>query len=129
MKQAVFNEITDLDADQTKKSAQEINALVAHIGAAINTRVIVTDEGTKTVEQGMTLAHSTAERFIGVADSINNVFLNSQQIALGAKQQAIAVQQVVTAINAINLGARETASGITQVKVSTQQQKRSGAET
>jgi methyl-accepting chemotaxis protein len=31
------------------------------------------------------------------------------------------VQQVVTAINAINLGARETASGITQVKVSTQQ--------
>lgn len=89
----------------------------------------MTDEGTKTVEPGMKLAHSTAERFTGVADSINNVFLNSQQIALGADQQAIAVQQVVTAINAINLGARETASGITQVKVSTQQQKRSRAET
>ena len=124
----VASEIRKL-ADQSKKSAQEINALVANIQAAINTTVIVTDEGTKTVEQGMKLTHSTAERFIGVADSINNVFLNSQQIALGAKQQAIAVQQVVTAINAINLGARETASGITQVKVSTQQQKRSRAET
>lgn len=116
----VASEIRKL-ADQSKKSAQEINALVANIQAAINTTVIVTDEGAKTVEQGMKLAHSTAQRFTGVADSINNVFLNSQQIALGAKQQAIAVQQVVTAINAINLGARETASGITQVKVSTQQ--------
>ena len=56
-----------------------------------------------------------------MTDSINNVFLNSQQISLSAKQQAIAVQQVVEAMNALNLGAKESASGITQVKVSTQQ--------
>lgn len=103
----VASEIRKL-ADQSKKSAQEINALVVDIQAAINTTVMVTDEGSKTVAEGMRLTESTSQTFVGVADSINNVFLNSQQIALNAKQQAQAVQQVVMAMNAINLGAKET---------------------
>lgn len=108
-------------ADQSKKSAEKINALVTDIQAAINTTVMVTDEGTKKVDQGMQLTHSTAETFTSVADAINNVFLNSQQISLSAKQQAIAVQQVVDAMNSINMGAKESASGITQIRVSTKQ--------
>ena len=108
-------------ADESKKSAQKITALVADIQASINTTVMVTDEGTKTVDQGIDLAQGTAETFTHVADSVNNVFLNSQQISLNVKQQAIAVRQVVEAMNAINLGARESATGISQVKISTQQ--------
>ena len=108
-------------ADQSKKSAEKINALVTDIQSSINTTVMVTDEGTKNVDEGMNLAQGTAETFTGVADSINNVFLNSQQISLSADQQAIAVQQVVDAMNSLNLGAQESASGITQIKVSTQQ--------
>ena len=119
----VASEIRRL-ADQSKKSALKINALVTDIQTAINTTVMVTDEGTKTVDTGIKLTNSTAATFTGVADSINNIFLNSQQISLSAKQQAIAVQQVVEAMNAINLGAKESASGITQVKVSTQQLER-----
>lgn len=110
-------------ADQSKKSAEKINALVADIQAAINSTVMVTDEGTKKVEEGLNLAQGTAETFTYVADAVNNVFLNSQQISLNTKQQAIAVQQVVDAMNAINLGAKENASGITQVKASTEQLK------
>lgn len=116
----VASEIRKL-ADQSKKSADKINTLVADIQAAINTTVMVTDEGTKTVESGIKLTYSTTEKFTDVASLIDNVFLNSQQIALNADRQALAVQQVVTAMNAIDLGAKETASGITQVKVSTRQ--------
>lgn len=116
----VAGEIRKL-ADESKKSAQKITALVADIQASINTTVMVTDEGTKTVDQGIYLAQGTAETFTHVADSVNNVFLNSQQISLNVKQQAIAVRQVVEAMNAINLGARESATGISQVKISTQQ--------
>lgn len=116
----VASEIRKL-ADQSRKSAEKINGLVADIQAAINTTVMVTDEGTKTVDRSMSLTNSTAETFTGFADSINNVFLNSQQIALSAQQQAVAVQQVVAAMNSLNLGARESATGINQVKVSTQQ--------
>ncbi len=116
----VAGEIRKL-ADQSKKSAEKINALVTDIQSAINSTVMVTDEGTKKVNEGIKLAQGTAETFTGVTDSINNVFLNSQQISLNAKQQAIAVQQVVNAMNAINFGAKESANGITQVKVSTHQ--------
>jgi methyl-accepting chemotaxis protein len=116
----VAGEIRKL-ADQSKKSALKINALVTDIQSAINSTVMVTDEGTKKVDEGIKLAHGTAETFTGVTDSINNVFLNSQQISLNAKQQALAVQQVVDAMNVINLGAKESANGITQVKVSTHQ--------
>ncbi|KJH71368.1 methyl-accepting chemotaxis protein [Aliterella atlantica] len=118
----VAGEIRKL-ADQSKKSSEKINTLVADIQAAINTTVMVTDEGTKKVDRSMELTQGTAQIFTGVADSVNNVFLNSQQISLSAKQQAIAVQQVVAAMNSINLGAKESASGITQVKTSTQQLK------
>lgn len=116
----VASEIRKL-ADRSKQSADKINDLVADIQSAINTTVMVTDEGTKTVDKSMSLTNSTAETFTGFTDSIGNVFLNSQQIALSAQQQAVAVQQVVAAMNSLNLGARETATGITQVKISTQQ--------
>jgi Methyl-accepting chemotaxis protein (MCP) signalling domain/Cache domain len=118
----VATEIRKL-ADQSKKSSEKINTLVGDIQSAINKTVMVTDEGTKKVDQGLVLAQKTAETFTGVADSVNNVFLNSQQISLSAKQQAIAIQQIVTAMNSINLGAKESASGITQVKSSAQQLK------
>jgi methyl-accepting chemotaxis protein len=116
----VAGEIRKL-ADQSKKSAEKINNLVSDIQAEINKTVMVTDEGTKTVDEGIRLAESTAYTFVGVSDSINNVFLNSQQISLSAKQQAVAIQQVLSAMNEINLGAKESAIGMNQVKNSTQE--------
>ncbi len=106
-------------ADQSKKSAERINSLVNEVQAAINSTVMVTDEGTKKATVGIELAEETGEVFAGIADSINQVFLNTQQIAQSAKQQAVTVQQVVAAMNVINLGAKETAAGIIQVKDAT----------
>lgn len=116
----VSGEIRKL-ADQSKQSAEKINALVADIQNAINSTVMATDEGTKTVEEGVRIARETAEAFVGVADAVNNVVLNSQQISLNVKQQAVAIQQVVTAMNSLNAAAQESANGISQVKLGTQQ--------
>jgi methyl-accepting chemotaxis protein len=49
----------------------------------------------------------------------SNIFLNSQQISLNAKQ-ALATGQAVTTTNNLALTAQETAGGITQ-ETSTQQ--------
>jgi methyl-accepting chemotaxis protein len=106
-------------ADQSKRSAEKINGLVGEIQASINSTIMVTDEGTKTAVEGKKLAEETAESFEGIVNAVNNVFLNSQQIVLSAKQQAVAVQQAVSAMNAINLGSRETAAGVVQVKAAT----------
>jgi methyl-accepting chemotaxis protein len=115
----VSSEIRKL-ADQSKKSAEKINTLVSDIQNAINSTVMVTDEGTKTVEESVAIANQTAEAFAGVTDAMNNVVLNSQQISLNVQQQAVAIQQVVSAMNGLNDAAQETASGIGQIKVGTQ---------
>jgi methyl-accepting chemotaxis protein len=114
----VAGEIRKL-ADQSKKSADRIHSLVNEVQAAINSTVMVTDEGTKKATVGIELAQETGMVFASIADSVNQVFINSQQIAQNSKRQAVAVQQVVAAMNVINLGAKETVAGIVQVKDAT----------
>ncbi|MBZ8178747.1 methyl-accepting chemotaxis protein [Oscillatoria salina] len=115
----VASEIRKL-ADQSKQSADKINTLVGDIQNAINSTVMVTDEGTKTVETGVEIARQTADAFAGVADAVNNMVLSNQQILLNIKQQASAIEQIVQAMNSINQGAQETASGISQTKIGTE---------
>ncbi|MBO0349763.1 chemotaxis protein [Phormidium pseudopriestleyi FRX01] len=114
----VASEIRKL-ADQSQKSTEKINGLVSDIQSAINSTVIVTDEGSKTVQGSLKIAKETAEAFEGVTEAINNITLSTQQISLSAKQQAIAIQQVVEAMNSLNKVASQTALGISQVKTGT----------
>jgi Methyl-accepting chemotaxis protein (MCP) signalling domain len=116
----VADEIRKL-ADQSKKSADKINILANDIQSAINRTVMVTDEGTKTVNEGIDLAQSTAATFVGVTDAVNNVYINSQQISTSAKQQAISIQQVLTSMNSISQGSQESAIGMHQVKMTTRE--------
>ena len=115
----VASEIRKL-ADQSKKSAESIKGIVGDIQNAINSTVIVTSEGTRTVDEGMQIAQKTADTFVGVADAIKDVVLNNQQISLNIKQQALAITQVVAAMHNLNLEAKESAAGITQTKLGTQ---------
>ncbi|MEG4631242.1 methyl-accepting chemotaxis protein [Microcoleus sp. AR_TQ3_B6] len=107
-------------ADQSKKSAAEINDLINDIQNAINKTVMVTDEGNTTLDNSLKLTEGTAETFNHVANAINSVVVSSQQIYLNTKQQALAIEQVVDAMNALNKGAGETAIGITQSRIGTQ---------
>ena len=116
----VADEIRKL-ADQSKKSADKINALAEDIQSAINRTVMVTDEGTKTVNEGIDLAQATAATFAGVTDAVNNVFLNSQQISTSAKQQAVSIQQVLSSMTNISQGSQESAIGMHQVKMTTKE--------
>jgi len=118
----VANEIRKL-ADQSQKSAEKISGLVFEIQNAINSTVMVTEEGTKTVKTGVQIAKQTDQAFSGVAGAINNVVLNNQQISLNLKQQVDAMQQIVEAMDTINKGSKETATGIHQTKLGTQQLK------
>jgi len=107
-------------ADQSKQSAAEINDLINDIQKAINKTVMVTDEGNTTLDKSLKLTEGTAETFNHVANAINSVVVSSQQIYLNTKQQALAIEQVVDAMNALNKGAAEAASGITQSRIGTQ---------
>jgi methyl-accepting chemotaxis protein len=116
----VAGEIRKL-ADRSKESADRINSLAEDIQKAIDRTVMVTDEGTKEVRQGIDLAENTATTFISLTDAVNNVFLNSQTISSSAKEQAIAIQQVLNAMTHISEGSQESAVGMHQVKMNTKE--------
>ena len=98
----VAGEIRKL-AEQSKQSAEKINSLVSDIQAAINSTIMVTDQGQKTAIEGIKLAEDSATTFKAIADSINTVFSNNQQIFSSSKRQTVTVQQIISAMNAINL--------------------------
>ncbi len=116
----VANEIRKL-ADQSKKSAEKIGTLVSDIQNSIDLTVMVTDEGTKTVEDGVKIAQETEKAFSGVSNAINDIVLSTQQISLNAEQQVTAIQQVVDAMNSLNSSAQENVRGISQVKTRAQE--------
>ncbi len=119
----VAGEIRKL-ADQSRKSADKINNLVTDVQAAMNSAVMVTDEGKKTAESSIELALGTAESFIGVKEAVNSVFANTSEISNTAKQQAVGIQEILAAVNALNLGAMDTAADMENVKASTIQLKK-----
>lgn len=116
----VANEIRRL-SDQSQKSVEKIKDLVSEIQKVINSTVMVTEEGTKTVKTGVQIAQTTDQAFTGVADAINHMVLNNQHISLNLKQQLDAIQQVVVAMDTINKGAKQSAAGISQTRMGTQE--------
>lgn len=104
-------------ADQGKKSAERVNAIVTEIQKATNSAVMVTEEGTKTVQEVAGLALRAGEAFSSLSAVANGVYENARQVSLNAKQQVTAIKQVTEAMNLINAGAKETAAGISQTKV------------
>ncbi|HEY9617052.1 MAG TPA: methyl-accepting chemotaxis protein [Microcoleaceae cyanobacterium] len=107
-------------AQQSKLSASKIDGLISDIQIAIQTTVQTTENSTFTVQTGIELAQNTADAFDRIMTEIQSVVVGSQQLTLNAQQQAIAIAQVLTAMNALNHAAQETASGIGQTKLGIQ---------
>ncbi len=107
-------------ADQSKKSAGEANALIAEIQKATNSTIMVTEDGTKTVEEITKLALRVGETFNSISGAASGVYNNAQQVLLNTRQQSAALGQVVAAITNINAGSKETAAGLTQTKIGVQ---------
>ncbi|HEY0073907.1 MAG TPA: methyl-accepting chemotaxis protein, partial [Abditibacteriaceae bacterium] len=112
----VASEIRKL-ADESKKSAERINALVEEIQKATNSTVMATEEGTKTVDQSIRYAEETVLAFDNVRLSCNQASDAAQQTLLSVPQQVTAVKQVLISMDSLNTGARETADGIGQTKI------------
>ncbi len=112
----VASEIRKL-ADESKKSAERINALVENIQKATNSTVMATEEGTKTVDQSIRYAEETVQAFDNVRAECQHASDAAQQTLLSVPQQVTAVKQVLIAMDALSTGARETADGIGQTKI------------
>lgn len=112
----VATEIRKL-ADQSKKSAERTNALVAEVQKATNSAVMATEEGTKTAEEVAVIAKQSGESFGSLAEVANKVYEGAQQVMLNSKQQSSALTQVSEAMKNLSNGSKEIAAGTAQAKI------------
>jgi methyl-accepting chemotaxis protein len=116
----VAGEIRTL-ADRSKASIAKINSLTDEIQKSLRSTVTATEAGTQTVVQGVSIAEETADSFARVNTAVNDIALSSQDIARNIAEQDQAVQEVLKAMETLNQMAQESASGMNQVQISTEQ--------
>ncbi|MBF0282626.1 MAG: chemotaxis protein, partial [Zetaproteobacteria bacterium] len=107
-------------ADQSKKSAERANALVNDIQKATTAAVMLTEEGSLTVEDVAQISQQAGELFTSLTDISTAVYESSQQVMLNSHQQAAAMKQVTVAMQGLSKGSKEIAAGISQTKVGIQ---------
>ncbi|MGY6277059.1 CHASE3 domain-containing protein [Methylomonas sp. MgM2] len=115
----VASEIRKL-ADESKKSAEQTALLVADIQKATNSSIMMTENGTRTVNEVTQAVQKVAGLFNSLASLAKSTNENVQQVMFNAKQQSAAFNQVVEATNSIAAGVKETAAGICQTKLGIQ---------
>jgi methyl-accepting chemotaxis protein len=107
-------------ADQSKKSAERANALVAEIQKATNSAVMVTEEGSRTAEEVAAIIGKTIEAFGSISTTANDVAVSAQQVMLNSRQQSAALVQVTEAMKSLAAGSTQMAAGTEQTKMGVQ---------
>jgi len=107
----VAGEIRKL-ADQSKTSAEKINVLLVDIQNTTKSTVMVTQEGTKTVEQVKIHAQGALDAFSNVRKAVDSAYQSALKITHNVQDQAKAVKPVIEAMSSLNAGAKETVAGI-----------------
>jgi CHASE3 domain sensor protein len=103
----VADEIRKL-ADRVTLSTKEIRALIDDVRSAVNTTVMTTETGSKTVDLGAKQFAEVAVAFKQISGLVVTAAEAAREIELSTKQQATAVEQVNVAIANVAQASRES---------------------
>jgi methyl-accepting chemotaxis protein len=103
----VAEEIRKL-ADRVAGSAKEIRGLVDDVRSAVNTTVMATESGSKTVDAGAKQFGEVASALKEITALVGTATEAAREIELSTKQQSTAVEQVSVAITNVAQATKET---------------------
>lgn len=105
-------------ADQSREATARVRDILNEIQQATNTAVMVTEEGSKGAEQGMTLVQRAGEAIRDLAGMIEESAQAAAQIAASSSQQTNGMNQLAMAMTSIRQATTQTATSTRQAEQS-----------
>lgn len=97
----VASEVKNL-AEQSERSTKQVQTILEEIRLASERAVMVTEEGTKGVENGMTMIESTGDAIRLLNEVIHASAIAAQQIESAVRQETTGIEQINAGMNEIN---------------------------
>jgi len=112
----VAQEVKSL-AEQSKQATVQVRAILGEIQKATNSAVLVTEQGSKSVEAGAKQSQRAGEAIIQLTDSIAESAQAANQIAVSAHQQLTGMGQLSVAIENIKVATVQNAESTRQAEI------------
>jgi methyl-accepting chemotaxis protein len=111
----VAQQVRDL-AERSKSATSQVQEILSEIQRATNNAVMVTEEGSKGVENGLTLAGQAGEVIHQIAAEVEEGVQANTQMAAAARQQMTGMEQIGQAMKSIQQATTQTLSSTRQAE-------------
>ncbi len=115
----VAQEVKSLAA-QSKQATAQVRSILNDIQKATSAAVLATEQGAKTVEEGVKQSSQSGEAIKALAASIAEAAQAATQIAASSQQQLVGMEQVISAMNSIKLASEQNVTGTKQTEAAAQ---------
>ena len=113
----VAGEVRSL-AEQSRQATAQVREILQDIQKSANAAVMVTEEGTKRADLGVTQVGNTGEAILTIKEQVQQVAQAAQQIAASAQQQLAGMDQIAGAMQSINQATTQSQAGTQQMEYS-----------
>ena len=111
----VAQEIRSL-ASQSKQATAQVRTILFDVQKSISSAVMVTEQGSKAVEEGVVLSRQAGEAIDVLTESVSEATDAAIQIAASSSQQLLGMDQVVGAMENIREAAVQMSAGTQQTE-------------
>ncbi|MGJ7916995.1 methyl-accepting chemotaxis protein [Massilia sp. LXY-6] len=113
----VAQEVKSL-AEQSRQATRQVREILGDIQKSVSAAVMITEQGAKTVAQGVDQATQARQAIHELADNIADAAQAAVQIAVSSQQQQAGMDQVALAMENIQQASTENAAGSRQTEAS-----------